>query len=236
MKNKKMTSSILRLISITFCLIILSAKTVSASKDQTKSNLLDGINKIDYESSLLKKTRSEKFSKLEDDLNIFYDKGSSKIDSKNMFYALNVPEFTEEEYETALDGTGLAGLGKDFKNAGDTYGVNPILLMAMAKHETGNGTSELFINKNNLFGFNAVDHDPYNMATDFNTPADSINTVAKHLKENYLSSEGPYYNGISTDAIGINYATDPDWSKKVNWMMIEVANAMIENFKDETGM
>ena len=106
----------------------------------------------------------------------------------------------------------------------------------MSKHETGNGTSELFLNKNNLFGFNAYDYDPYNEAKDFKTPADSINTVAKHLKENYLSTDGAYYKGISTDAIGISYATDPDWSRKVNWMMIEAARSMIDEFNSKAGI
>ncbi|MFO3718143.1 glucosaminidase domain-containing protein [Anaerococcus sp. ENR1011] len=215
---------------------LFSSNKAVAAKENTKVNLIDGINKIYYEAKLLKKTQSEKYKKFEEDLDIFYDQGSSKIDSNNMFYLLNTPDFSAEELDNALAGTGLAGLGKDFKKAGETYGVNPILLMAMAKHETGNGTSELFLNKNNLFGFNAYDFDPYNQAKDFKTPADSINTVAKHLKESYLSSDGDYYNGVSTDAIGISYATDPDWSKKVNWMMIEVARSMIDAFDNKTGI
>ena len=197
---------------------------------------MSGINKINYESKLLKKSQAEKYKKFEEDLDEFYEKGSSKIDSDNMFYLLNTPDFTAEELDNALVGTGLAGLGKDFKKAGDTYGINPLLLIAMSKHETGNGTSELFLNKNNLFGFNAYDYDPYNEAKDFKTPADSINTVAKHLKENYLSTDGAYYKGISTDAIGISYATDPDWSKKVNWMMIEAARSMIDEFNSKAGI
>jgi len=197
---------------------------------------MSGINKINYESKLLKKSQAEKYKKFEEDLDEFYEKGSSKIDSDNMFYLLNTPDFTAEELDNALVGTGLAGLGKDFKKAGDTYGINPLLLIAMSKHETGNGTSELFLNKNNLFGFNAYDYDPYNEAKDFKTPADSINTVAKHLKENYLSTDGAYYKGISTDAIGISYATDPDWSRKVNWMMIEAARSMIDEFNSKAGI
>ena len=133
--------------------------------------------------------------------------------------------------EWAIASTGLIGLGKDFRDAGEEVGVNPILLMAMAKHETGNGTSELFKNKRNLFGFNAVDHDPYNQATDFKDERESIFTVAKHLKNEYLDKEGKFYNGISTNGIGTLYATDPDWSKKVDWMMIEVARDMITNYE-----
>ena len=223
------------LTSISLSLLIIPISTANAAKDDTQANLHKGINKISYESRLLVKSRAEKYDQLQKDVDEFYDKGSSKISSDNMLYLLKTNDFTAEELDTALEGTGLAGLGKDFKNAEDTYGVNAILLMAMAKHETGNGTSELFLEKNNLFGFNAVDLDPYNQATDFKTPGDSIDTVAKHLKEKYLSSRGDYYNGISTDAIGKSYATDPDWSKKVNWMMIEVSNNMIDQFNQEAG-
>ena len=65
----------------------------------------------------------------------------------------------------------------------------------------------------------------------FRSERESIITVAKHLKNEYLDKDGKFYNGISTDGIGTLYATDPDWSKKVDWMMIEVARAMIENYE-----
>ena len=231
MKNKNTKNIVVGLVLF---VTLFSTNKVFAAKENIRANLMTGINQINYESKFLKKSQVEKYNKFEEDLDIFYDKGSSNIDSDNMFYLLNTPDFSAEELDNALDGTGLAGLGKDFKKAGEDNGVNPLLLMAMAKHETGNGTSELFLNKNNLFGFNAYDFDPYNQATDFKTPADSIDTVAKHLKENYLSSNGDYYNGVSTDAIGISYASDPDWSKKVNWMMIEEARAMIKAFNKDS--
>ncbi len=208
--------------------------SASATKTSTKLSLMDGLRQINYETKMLKESRVEKYDKFQKDLDEFIDKGSSKIDSSNFLYVLNTPDFSAEEYDQGLAGTDLAGLGSAFKDAQDTYGVNAILLMAMAKHETGNGTSELFREKNNLFGFNAYDYDPYNQASTFKTPADSINTVAGHLAENYLNTDGPYYNGISTDGIGVDYATDPDWSKKVNWMMIEVSQNMIGAFANET--
>lgn len=216
-------------------LIALDFSQSYAAKTPRKKQMLAGLNKINYEASLLKEAKIEKYKKFEADLADFKDKGSSKIKSSNMFYVLNNNEFSAKEYDAGLANTNLAGLGKDFKAAEEKYGVNAILLMAMAKHETGNGTSELFRNKNNLFGFNAYDHDPYNQASHFNTPGESINTVAEHLAKNYLDPEGPYYNGLSTDAIGISYATDPDWSKKVDWMMIEVGQNMIDAFNNEAG-
>ncbi|MFR2717490.1 MAG: glucosaminidase domain-containing protein [Anaerococcus obesiensis] len=92
--------------------------------------------------------------------------------------------------------------------------------MGMAKHETGNGHSYLAKTKNNLFGFNAIDQDPINSANTFKDKGESIDHVAKFLKENYLSEDGKYYNGISTKSIGKLY--HPEWSNKVDYMMREV--------------
>lgn len=213
---------------------VFNSNEAKAAKSITKTNLLQGINEINYQSSQLKESKVKIYKKLEKDLSEFTDKGSSNIKSTNMFYVLRENDFDASDYENAIKNTGLRGLGEAFKKAEEEYGVNGILLMAMAKHETGNGTSELFLNKNNLFGFNAYDYDPYNQASKFDSPADSINTVAKHLADNYLDSEGAYYNGMSTDGIGVDYATDPDWSKKVNWMMIEVGQNMIDEFNLKT--
>lgn len=211
----------------------IKANTVFAKevKVKTENTLILGLKQISDETMNLKDMRDIRFDKLKKDLDEFIEKGSSKISEKSYFYPLNPTNFTEEEMEWGIENTGLKGLGKYFRDAGLEVGVNPILLMAMAKHETGNGTSELFKNKRNLFGFNAVDHDPYNQATDFKDERESIFTVAKHLKNQYLDKDGKFYNGISTNGIGTLYATDPDWSKKVDWMMIEVARAMIENYE-----
>lgn len=213
--------------------IFFTISSARASKIDTENSLIDGINQINYQTSLLRESKAIKYENLLSDLEEFRQKGSSGIDSKNMLYLLNTGQFSADELENGIKDTGLSGLGKDFKIAEDKYGVNAILLMAMAKHETGNGESELFKEKNNLFGFNAVDDDPYNKASDFASPSESIDKVAKHLKENYLDPKGLYYNGVSTDGIGISYATDPDWADKVDWMMIEVCENMIESFNME---
>ena len=204
----------------------------SEPKVNRKEALILGLKQISEEAMNLKDMRDIRFEKLKKDLDDFIEKGSTKISSKSDFYPLNPTQFSGEELGWGLSGTNLLGLEKDFKDASEEEGVNPILLMAMAKHETGNGTSELFLKKKNLFGFNAVDHDPYNLATDFKDERASIFTVAKHLKNEYLNKEGKFYNGISTNGIGKLYATDPDWSKKVDWMMIEVTRAMISGYED----
>lgn len=202
------------------------------TKVNTKETLLLGLKQISEEAMNLKDMRDIRFEKLKKDIDEFTKKGSEKISNKNDFYPLNPTQFSKEELGWGLAGTNLLGLEKDFKDASVEEGINPILLMAMAKHETGNGTSELFLKKKNLFGFNAVDHDPYNLATDFKNERASIFTVAKHLKNEYLNKDGKFFNGISTKGIGKLYATDPDWSKKVDRMMIEVTRAMIRGYEE----
>ena len=58
----------------------------------------------------------------------------------------------------------MYGQGIYFKEAESLYGVNALLTFALAKNESASGTSSLARNKNNIFGYGAVDSDPYNMA------------------------------------------------------------------------
>lgn len=231
MKIKDFTKKILAL-TFVFSLVILACDSTShASSDKRKDLMYFGLQKINRETFNLFDMKKARFDKLEKDLDQVVEIGVDNANSKSYFYLLKDLPFTAKELEYGLSDTGLAGLGQDFKDASEKYGINPLLLMAMAKHETGNGTSELFKNKNNLFGFNAIDHDPYNLASDFKKPKDSIDTVAKHLKEEYLNKDGTYFNGVSAKGIGTSYASDPDWSKKVNSMMIEIADKMIDTYK-----
>lgn len=231
MKIKDFTKKILA-ITLAFSFIILASDTKSyASSNNRKDLMFYGLQKINKETFNLRDMKKARFEKLESDLDKVLVTGVDNADKDSYFYLLQDLPFTSKELDYGLEDTGLRGLGKDFKKVGEKYGINPLLLMAMAKHETGNGTSDLFLHKNNLFGFNAIDHDPYNLASDFKEPKESIETVAKHLKEEYLNEDGMYYNGVSAKGMGISYASDPDWSKKVNSMMIEIADKMIETYE-----
>lgn len=203
-----------------------------ASKQMEKrSSLIEGINKINIQTMELYQSKMIRFDKLSKDLEDFKKQGSDGIKEDNILYLTRKTGFTAGELDSALKGTKLEGLGVDFKKAEDEMGVNAILLIAMAKHESGNGTSLLADEKNNLFGFNAIDQDPINAASKFKTKGESITHVAKFLKDNYLNKDGRFYNGISTEGIGKLYATDPHWSQKVSNMMIEVSQNMLDEYE-----
>lgn len=231
MKKNRIKISFLSFLAIVLVLVIstgLEKSSLAAKNKGKRDSLINGVNEISNETLTLRQSRIERFEKLEKDYKELNDKGSDDLSNTSMLYLTNKTNLTAEELEYGLKNTNLQGLGKDFKKAEEKYEVNAILLMGMAKHETGNGHSYLAKTKNNLFGFNAIDQDPINSANTFKDKGESIDHVAKFLKENYLSEDGKYYNGISTKSIGKLYASDPEWSNKVDYMMREVCRNILQ--------
>ena len=231
MNKKRFKISFLSFLAIVLVLVIstgLEKSSLAAKNKGKRDSLINGVNEISNETLTLRQSRIERFEKLEKDYKELNDKGSDELSKTSMLYLTNKTNLTAEELEYGLKNTNLQGLGKDFKKAEEKYEVNAILLMGMAKHETGNGHSYLAKTKNNFFGFNAIDQDPINAASKFKDKGESIDHVAKFLKENYLSEDGKYYNGISTKSIGKLYASDPEWSNKVDYMMREVCRNILQ--------
>ncbi|MDU5373547.1 glucosaminidase domain-containing protein [Anaerococcus vaginalis] len=231
MNKKRFKISFLSFLAIVLVLVIstgLEKSSLAAKNKGKRDSLINGVNEISNETLTLRQSRIERFEKLEKDYKELNDKGSDDLSKTSILYLTNKTNLTAEELEYGLKNTNLQGLGKDFKKAEEKYEVNAILLMGMAKHETGNGHSYLAKTKNNLFGFNAIDQDPINSANTFKDKGESIDHVAKFLKENYLSEDGKYYNGISTKSIGKLYASDPEWSNKVDYMMREVCRNILQ--------
>lgn len=138
---------------------------------------------------------------------------SSKMDT-NVTISPASPEmreFFKKEYPGSQDwkqGAGeskvpaakLGGLGQysqAFHDAGKKYGVDPKLLMAIAMHETGKGTSSAFRNKKNAMGISPDGGGP----RAFSSVEESIDYAARLLKKHYLDK------GLTTiAAIGGKYA------------------------------
>ena len=118
-----------------------------------------------------------------------------------------------------------AGLLYELKNFADcfikaegTYGVNAIFLASVAALESGWGRSQVAINNNNLFGYTS----PSGGYRVFESVEECIDTVARHLKRNYLTEGGSFYNGVSVGAINIMYCAQRTWAEKVNSIAIRV--------------
>ena len=121
---------------------------------------------------------------------------------------------TAEDIEKMLAGTKLAGLGQAFVDAEKTYGVNALYMMGLAAEESGYGTSNYAVKRNNLYGWGAVDSNP-DLAKHFETKYSATLFVASKLKANYLTEGGAYHEGYSARSVDVHYCTDKQHADKI---------------------
>ena len=121
-----------------------------------------------------------------------------------------------------------AGLGQVFVDNGKKYGVNPLLVYAMASLESAYGTSKYAKDRYNIFGWGAVDSNPDN-ANAF----DGINHVVEkqmaHNLRGYSSINDWRFFGysIGNKGSGFNtmYASDPYWGMKIGAISYRIDRA-----------
>ena len=117
----------------------------------------------------------------------------------------------------------LIGTGQYFVNAAQKYNLNAGYLLSHAVLESGWGKSRIAQDKKNLFGFRAVDSDPYNGATAFKTWEEGIDFCASYIDQNYLNPNGWTYNGgnLGDKSQGMNvmYASDENWGQQIGSLM-----------------
>ena len=124
-----------------------------------------------------------------------------------------------------------------FYYAEQEYGLNGVFLAAIAIHESGWGTSNIALNKNNLFGYMAYDGNAYASAKSFSTYSECIDLLAIVLVKYYLNSvwteiyggeieEGKYYNGSTLTGVNTRYASDSEWANKVYNIMEDLYNSL----------
>ena len=121
-----------------------------------------------------------------------------------------------------------AGLFYDIEQK---YNINGIFLAAIGIHESSWGTSNIAIQKKNLFGYGAYDSSAYESSYTFESYQYGIELLAKSLVKNYLNeagtriyggetATGAYYNGPTVSGVNIRYASDQSWSEKVYNVML----------------
>jgi len=95
----------------------------------------------------------------------------------------------------------LKPFAKDFETAGAKYGVSPNILAAISMHETANGTSPAFRNKNNAMGISDASG-----PVKVESVAESIDKMASLLGRGINEGTGPYANVKSIADIANIYA------------------------------
>ncbi len=112
----------------------------------------------------------------------------------------------------------LVGLEEAFWQAEQDYNVNCLFVMAIAAHESANGT--ICFRPNNMFGYGGMS---------FDSKEECIDTVARGLANNYLDSSGGLYSGKTISSVNKRYAASTTWDDKVARNMVNYYGTISEN-------
>lgn len=119
----------------------------------------------------------------------------------------------------APKGSNMRNMGDAFIKAGEASGLDPRYLVAHAAHETGWGTSNISKKKGNMYGIGAFDATPYSSAYKYNNTEAGIIEGAKWISDNYYAKGQKTLGSMRHNGGKHEYATDPDWDKKIAGIM-----------------
>ena len=111
---------------------------------------------------------------------------------------------------------GLSGMGAQFRSAAQKHNVDPALLAAICKLETGHGTSSAFKNHNNPSGT----MDPatnWTKLVTFPSVQAGLEYTAKNLANNYIAKGLTTISAIGAKYCPVGAANDPNGTNK-NWV------------------
>ncbi|RWZ59150.1 S-layer protein [Halobacillus fulvus] len=167
--------------------------------------------------------------------NTFYNTSGAEVGSAYQYFN-RMPLYTETQYtaeqldaflEAKRPGSPLIGLGSSFKKAENLHGTNAMYLLAHAIHESRWGESDIARLKNNLFGINAKDEDPFKNAYTYDSYEAGILAAAEDfIVPGYFSESDWRFNGahLGNKSTGMNvrYASDPYWGQKIAGYMLQM--------------
>ncbi|TJY44009.1 hypothetical protein E5161_01015 [Cohnella pontilimi] len=124
---------------------------------------------------------------------------------------------TKEHIAGMFEDTALSGqaLEDPILEIEEKYGINAYFTIAVMKLESGNGTSRLAKEKNNLFGLNAIDGRQNELAFRFRTKGDSVREFGDIINRVYLKK------GYTTvEKVAKKYCpANPKWASLVKNIM-----------------
>lgn len=110
------------------------------------------------------------------------------------------------------------GMGKFFIEAQEASGIDALTLFGIAAHESGFGTSQIAKDKSNLFGYGAVDSNPYGGAYDYSNLETGIVDISSKIGRWYVQNRGQntlYEMEHDPAGTGYRYASDAGWDDKI---------------------
>lgn len=141
---------------------------------------------------------------------------SGEFDAEPMVATSGRSNYTLADLEVLARTFNLSGTERAALECEDTYNVNASFSYAVARLESGNGTSSIYKDKNNAFGLGAHDSDPYNLAISSTSNADGFYKFAGFIKSRFFD------NGIYTlNEISPIYCSSSSWAQQVEELMWE---------------
>lgn len=185
------------------------------SKYLQEVEIVNGSETIEVTQSIKKEKKEVTVLSTGKDYNGYYEEVT---DSKNIVNPIKEglttkSNLTVEEIEKLLEGTDMHGVGiaEAILDVEDIHDINALVTLAIARLESGNGSSKIAREKNNLFGLNAIDGDAFKNAFSYDEPADSVYAFGEILKSKYIDK------GYDTLAkINKKYSTSSEWQTKVS--------------------
>ena len=136
-------------------------------------------------------------------------------------YIRNVLNFKGSTYgRTYVKGfSTIYGTAEYFMYSEKMYGANALMVFSLSRNESANGQSSIAINKNNIFGHNAVDGSAYSSATGYLDIRSSIYTHGYgYINYGYAKMSDSRYNGShfgnKNTGMNVMYASDVFWGEK----------------------
>lgn len=139
--------------------------------------------------------------------------------TKSNYTADDIDKYIKDVKRLTASNSKFYDSGKYFENAQNNYGINLALMFSVGANESAYGTSNIAMNKNNLFGLNAVDSSPGLSADMYKSVEDCIDTYAySWLSYGYIQpGDWRWFGsnlGSKDQGLNVKYASDPYWSEK----------------------
>lgn len=205
------------------------SKKLESEMQSTFDKIEEQRQKEEVELEEQRRIERERLDKEREELQRKNQQAVRKVSVSGNFANLNLKSktnFDVETYRQMLKGTNLEQIAEALVECEELYSVNGLFMASLAALESGYGTSNMAITKNNITGFQAYDNATH-MAKSFSSYSDCILHTAKHLSDNYLNEGGKYYNGYTLSGVNVKYSSSDEWGNKINNIMI----SMIEKIK-----
>lgn len=152
----------------------------------------------------------------EDFDNIIINLGYTKAPDPNIVYVDN-----NGSWMSGVDRTGVSALynqGASFINFQNNYGLNAFSVFSNSINESGRGTNNYALGKNNVLSIGVCDSCKYANTRTFDSVYDNLITYASLVNGSYSNPSNALYYGSHAgnkgSGMNVNYASDPYWGEK----------------------